>query len=128
MRLNSKQRKRLCKVRENEYIRTPDGIRKIVKINTGNDITIFGTYILDKKYKGSFSIAEKNILKHSFNIAYLIEVGDIVEISDVLHNDIFYVWSEEMVKALIEDVENGMQIKSIVTKEQFESIKYEVIK
>ena len=52
--------------------------------------------------------------------------GDIVEVFDVLHNDIVYIWNEEMLKALKEDIENGIQIKSIVTHQQFNSIKYEV--
>ena len=66
------------------------------------------------------------ITKHSENILELIEVGDIVEVFDVLHNDIVYIWNEEMLKTLKEDIENGIQIKSIVTHEQFNSIKYEV--
>lgn len=66
------------------------------------------------------------VKKHSPNIIDLIEVGDIVEVFDVLHNDIVYIWNEEMLKALKEDIENGIQIKSIVTHQQFNSIKYEV--
>ena len=65
-------------------------------------------------------------IKHSPNITDLIEVGDIVETFDVLHNDIVYLWNEEMLKALKEDIENGIGIKSIVTHQQFNSIKYEV--
>ena len=68
----------------------------------------------------------EDIVKHSFNIIDLIEVGDIVETFDVLHNDIVYIWNEEMLKALKEDIENGIGIKSIVTHQQFNSIKYEV--
>lgn len=67
-----------------------------------------------------------SIANHSPNIIDLIEVGDIVGTFDVLHNDIVYIWNEEMLKALKEDIENGIQIKSIVTHEQFNSIKYEV--
>ena len=66
----------------------------------------------------------EDITKHSENIIDLIEVGDIVEVFDVLHNDIVYIWNEEMLKALKEDIENGIQIKSVTTKEQFNSIKY----
>lgn len=67
-----------------------------------------------------------SIAKHSFNIIDLIEVGDIVEIFDVLHNAIVYIWNEGMLKALKKDIENGIGIKSVVTKELFNSIKYEV--
>lgn len=74
--------------------------------------------------EGTFFFDIKDMLKHSFNIIDLIEVGDIVEISDVLHNDIFHIWSEDMVKALKEDIENGIQLKSIVTKEMIKNIEY----
>ena len=49
-----------------------------------------------------------------------------VKIFDVLHNDIVYIWSEEMLKALKEDIENGIGIESIVTREQFESMEYKI--
>ena len=128
------------KVKVGEFIRTIHGeIRKISKIippeAMGNDETEL--YELDKKclgYKytdnkklGEFSHTERaEIKKHSKNIIDLIEVGDIVEVFDVLHNDIIIVWHEEVLKALKEDIEIGIGIKSILTHEQYNSIKYEV--
>ena len=56
----------------------------------------------------------------------LIEVGDIVEIFDVLNEDVIYIWSEEMLKALKEDIKNGIRIRRILTHEQFEVNSYKV--
>jgi hypothetical protein len=88
-----------------------------------------GVLIKFKEYAGSnvFKLKEIEKWKHSPNIIDVIEVGDIVEVFDVLHNDIIIVWHKEVLKALKEDIENGIQIKSIVTHESFNSIKYEVI-
>ena len=77
----------------------------------------------------------KDIIKASHNIIDLIEVGDYVNGSKVIDISIIgkdkekWVWVEQM-----EDTDNkygddyvgynNEQIKSIVTKEQFESIKY----
>ena len=62
-----------------DYIRTNDGIKRIKKINTDSkEITYYGKYILDIPYKGSYSIAEKNIINSSNNIINLIEARDIV--------------------------------------------------
>lgn len=66
------------------------------------------------------------IVKHSKNIIDLIEVGDIVEIFDVLNEDVIYIWNEEMLKALKEDIQNGIGIRRILTHEQFEANCYKV--
>ena len=68
----------------------------------------------------------EEIVKHSKNIIDLVEVGDMVHIKDVLHEDITYIWSEDYLKALKEDIQNGIKLVSIVTHEQFESIEYKV--
>lgn len=65
-------------------------------------------------------------LKHSKNIIDLVEVGDIVHIKDVLHEDITHIWSEDYLKALKEDIQNGIKLVSILTKEQMKSIEYKV--
>lgn len=66
------------------------------------------------------------VVKHSKNIIDLVEVGDIVHIKDVLHEDITYIWSEDYLKALKEDIQNGIKLVSILTKEQMASIEYKV--
>lgn len=67
-----------------------------------------------------------DIVKHSKNIIDLVEVGDIVHIKDVLHEDITHIWSEDYFKALKEDIQNGIKLVSILTKEQMASIEYKV--
>ena len=39
------------KIEINEYIRTLDGIKKIVKINEGKSSTYYGKYIVFPEYK-----------------------------------------------------------------------------
>ena len=110
-------------VKVGDYIRTIDGIKRIVKINTGFDKTYYGQYILDKPYKGSYSIAEKNILKHSTNLIDLIEVGDYVNgypVIDVYEDHICVIDF-----GMSEDIYES-DINLIVTKEQFESVQYKV--
>lgn len=104
-----------------------------VKLNTGKIVRVIGIKEnkLNKKaiYFGVYeqdwfdSMAVENF---SDNIIDLIEVGDIVHIKDVLHEDITYIWSEDYLKALKEDIQNGIKLVSILTKEQMESIEYKV--
>lgn len=105
-------------IKVGEYVRSKSGvIGKVIGIHT------------IEKYKyhyiSTFVCYEtEDITKHSPNIIDLIEVGDIVETFYVSVCDVVHIWNEEMLKALREDIENGIGIKSIVTKEQFNSIKY----
>lgn len=102
-----------------EYVRTNKGeIAKVVGIDDDK--------WLETTSHIGFVEPPEDIKKHSKNIIDLIGVGDIVEIFDVLHNDIIYIWSEEMLKALKEDIESGIQIKAVLTKEQFENMQYKV--
>lgn len=104
-----------------------------VKLNTGKIVRVIGIKEnkLNKKaiYFGVYeqdwfdSMAVENF---SDNIIDLIEVGDIVHIKDVLHEDITYIWSEDYLKALKEDIQNGIKLVSILTKEQMASIEYKV--
>lgn len=103
------------------------------RLNTGKIVRVIGIKEnkLNKKaiYYGVYeqdwfdSMAVENF---SDNIIDLIEVGDIVHIKDVLHEDITYIWSEDYLKALKEDIQNGIKLVSIVTKEQMQSIEYKV--
>lgn len=120
-------------IKVNDYIRTVDGIKKVIAINTGTRVTIYGKYVLDKDYKGIRPvIAEKNIFKHSENIIDLIEVGDYVN-----GHRVIYVCNEEPCpsgKYVDIDCDKPSEyctlweteIKSIVTHEQFEAMKYKV--
>lgn len=108
-------------IKVGDYIRTKQwGIVKVAEINEKGECT----HIKNKNNRLTHYFTQ--IGKPSSSVVELIEVGDIVEIFDVLHNDIVYILNEEMLKTLKEYIENGIQIKSIVTHESFNSIKYEV--
>lgn len=123
-----------------EYIRTEDGIKKIVKINEGKLSTYYGKYICEPKYKNSSSISIKNIIKHSFDLKELVKKGDFVngyEVDDFDGYDEEGNYFEKDLGIPIYDDANMdciieyrpirlMKIRSIVTKEQFETMEYEV--
>ena len=100
------------------WLENSDGKRYTNKVLLGN-----GKIFENKFYY--FDDGEE-IVKHSKNIIDLVEVGDIVHIKDVLHEDITYIWSEDYLKALKEDIQNGIKLVSILTKEQMASIEYKV--
>ena len=116
-------------IKVGDFIRTKEGyVGKILRL--GDEFSydcIFGSG--DCKYAVSFH----GIVKHSPNIIDLIEVGDYVNGYKVLekiksnirengiHILIFRTHSSETWETFFED-----EIESIVTKEQFESMKYEV--
>ena len=67
-----------------------------------------------------------DIVKHSKNIIDLIEAGDIVYTYDVLNYDVIYIYDNEMLKAVKQDIEQGIKIKAIWTKEKLKSVEYNV--
>ena len=64
--------------------------------------------------------------KVSEDITDLIEVGDIVELVDVLSQEVIYIWDKEMLEAVKQDIEEGQTLKSILTKEEFMNRKYKI--
>lgn len=130
------------KLKIGQFIRTPYGIRKIVNITKDDGygkprvkvIKLDGFLNTGYKFNYEFYTDEKIIkeCKSSFNIIDLIEVGDYVNGSKVLEIEKDYkfidgtirdiLWTDtKMQKAIWDET-----IKSIVTKEQFERMKYEV--
>ena len=67
------------------------------------------------------------IVKQSNNIIDLIQIGDLVELIDVLNQEIIYIWGDEMLKAVRKDIENGLKIGRILTKEKFNQECFEVV-
>lgn len=106
----------------NDYIRTDSG--NIGKIENINDFRPPECKIaVDFGWKNLIFFSEKNIKKHNKKIQNLIEVGDIVEVSDGLfeEHDYYFVFSKDMLKALKEDIKDGrIKMLSILTKEQIE--------
>lgn len=110
-----------------EYVRTKKGIIDKVVIN------YYG--ICNSKNCNCKHVScqkdyydEEDIVKHSKNIIDLIEVGDYVNKEKVL--DIFNPMFLEFGKLpyIVTKDKNyeGFEIKSIVTKQQFESIEYKI--
>lgn len=112
----------------NDYVRTKYGIAKIVNIKQTNFLNLYtnqesveNEYILDKDIMPNY---EEDIIKSSPNIIDLIEVGDYVNGVEVIGK----------IKDLLE-FDGGQDgeyflcekdIKSIVTKEQFERCEYKI--
>ncbi len=67
------------------------------------------------------------IVKQFNNIIDLIQIGDLVELIDVLNQEIIYIWNDEMLKAVRKDIENGLKIGRILTKEKFNQECFEVV-
>ena len=103
-----------------EFIRTKGFICKVTKIME-QDEALPLYYCTDL----GFGFLEKDIVKHSFNIIDLIEVGDYVNGYKVVEVTEYTFTTMEQGGYKVHHKE-CVTIKSIVTKEQFESIKYEV--
>ena len=113
------------------YVRTERIVTKIDKID---NYKTKWRFLVDKKVcnDGTFeygALREEDILKASHNIIDLIEVGDYVNGLKVhfisKFEDNYYIKGEGANGFEI-DFEHQKEIKSIVTKEQFESMSYKV--
>ena len=105
-------------LRINDYVRTNYGIAKITKI----DLNVNACEI-DKQLNDFYFVLNENIIKSSPNIIDLIEVGDYVNGERVINIIKKYKYLEVSDEEIII---NEKDIKSIVTKEQFESMEYKI--
>ena len=126
------------KIQVEEYIRTYDGI--IGKVLEDEDIGENGVYIdttfLDDYADETNFVKYEDIKKHSFNIIDLIEEGDVIVLRDNKKYEVLKIsWSKSkgnhihIINSL--RMQGGVDIfaddiKSIVTKEQFKIVEYEV--
>lgn len=111
------------KLEENMYVRIKNEagwccIGKIENINDFREPSM--KYCIDIQSEDFVFISEDMISKASHNIIDLIEVGDYVNGFPVIHKE------NDILKCglLVQFKEN--EIKSIVTKEQFEQMQYKV--
>ena len=107
-------------LRENMYMRTIYGkIDKIFKLTE--------SYVQGVSQKDSYFIYDKdNIIKVSYNIIDILEVGDYVnglKVIDIVENDIYI--SDYYAESYI-GIVKVKDIKSIVTHEQMEQMAYKV--
>ena len=111
----------------NEYVRTKNGIiAKVIGVQSGGiEKYYFDKQVIDN-FKELTQIGTENVvLKHSFDIIDLIEEGDYVNGKKVLDNV-----SNAFLEVSSSNLGNNRiflrMVKSIVTKEQFKSMEYEV--
>lgn len=105
-------------IKENEFIRTKTG--KIDKVINNN-------YYISEYIECEKGIVDKeNIVKHSFNIIDLIEVGDFVNGMKVDDISKIQRFNKPIQKCLWANINDGYdiineEIKTILTKEQMEA-------
>ena len=109
-------------IKVGEYVRTKKGSIGKFKFTGADDTDNIIVYF--KNQYGTTCVDETEIVKHSFNIIDLIEVGDyvngkLIHKTDISKNSAYVYYGN--CKTFTD-----YQIKSVVTKEQFESIKYKV--
>lgn len=113
------------KLEPNMYVRTKKGIAKIIDRILEPDHYYFKMWVTDKFLEINDDIeyiSEVDVLKTSHNIIDLIEVGDYVNGWKVLYRT-------DGTKIVDDGYATNLDkigIKSIVTKEQFESMSYKV--
>ena len=113
----------MSEIKVGDYIRTDYGtIGKLLRKEYDKNADLHW-YVF--KARDEFGIEKESyinkayITKHSKNIIDLIEVGDIVHTKDVLNEDYYYMYDEEMVQATKETIEQGVTLVDILTKEQY---------
>lgn len=126
-------------IKVGEYIRTKDGI--IAKcIEEKQDRYVFNKIVLEQGYYNNYILKDiperaNFITNHSKNIINLVEIGDFVNNSKIIeieeYNNEKYVYVEEIEFCNACDENENVyykeeDIKSIVTKQQFNNIKYKV--
>lgn len=108
----------MLKIEEGMYVRTEKGeIKKVFQYNKQEDNLIWCTLNCHATIKSS-------IVKASYNIIDLIEVGDYVNGLPVVHNAKNN--GGNIVIVVNGDAYNEEEIKSILTKEQYENNCYKV--
>ena len=124
-------------IKEGDYIRTIKGnICKVLRVrekhrfmtSSGHPSVTPERYFVDNNKQ--YSISKPYVKKHSKNIIDLIEEGDYVNGILVTGKESTLLWTE--IKGIdrsgyhIPISQYGENIKSIVTKEQFENMEYKV--
>lgn len=115
------------KIKIGMYVRTESGI--IAKIENKIRDCIYETDVM-VLFFNNFELKDKDIKKASFDIIDLIEVGDYVNGNIVLYKDTGIAHNQNLIVCIGRDEERHIYdencIKSIVTKEQFESMSYRI--
>ena len=116
-------------LKEGMYVRTKDGkIKKLLKYTIDENADYINNHRLYFEGDDFGSLHKKEELpKGSYDITDLIEAGDYVNGYKLLYQDSHYSYFDTSTCDWIYIKENNQRvIKSIVTKEQFESISYKI--
>lgn len=105
-------------------------IRKITSVNNAYPDKLYAGIYIDKEANNSNGVSLKNVVKASYNIIDILEIGDYVNGDKIFNIDD----CKGAMRQFYYDYENPNddvghweeEIKSIVTHEQFENIKYEI--
>lgn len=114
-----------------QYVRFKDKrgntyIRNIKEVCNEQPHKSWGAIIIDKNANNVPYVSLKNIIKASFDIIDILEVGDYVngyKVIDIVENDIYI--SDYYAESYI-GIVKAKDIKSIVTHEQMEQMAYKV--
>lgn len=120
----------MVEIKENMYVRTDLGeIAKIIKSvpfknETGN--YNFLKTDVDIKYALYDDLSNFHVIKASYNIIDLIEAGDIIVGKDGHKFEVYAIGRDCVYINGLKEFILIDEIKAIVTKEQFESMKYNI--
>lgn len=122
-------------LKENMYVRTEKGIAKIKKIfPDGSEPYFEAKYETDKYleiYYDSEYVSEYDVLKASYNIIDILEIGDIISFYEDIDNykKQYVIGMPDLITLdEIKDkiTNDNIRLVSILTKEQFEQMAYKV--
>lgn len=121
-------------LKPNMYVRTDEGIRKILReYDKGFELNRSLHYLYPEGHDLYKEDLEELEIKASYNIIDILEVGDIIryridkvplETKDYL-TGVIDIADEEMIESIKED--KNYHVLQILTKEQFKEMSYEVV-
>lgn len=116
------------KIEVGEYVRVNNDNKNCIGIGKAIRLVNESVYVnMNNKYNLPVCFQINNIVKHSKQLIDLIEVGDIVEIKTGLYSSFkYFVENEDNLLLLEEQIKQFWNIKTILTKEQFEANCYKV--
>lgn len=116
------------KIKVGEYVRTNEGIiDKVDRYSIGSCVYHCKNGMCIDECE-TVGIPISDIKKHSFNIIDLIEEGDFIKIKDEYFEDVYLIldtesWLNRVKREMLNDY---FKLVSIVTKEKFKNVEYEV--
>ena len=114
------------KLEVGQFARLKSGyICKVININDFREPNM--KYGVEANYlKDVMFIGDDNIVKASYNIIDILEVGDYVNGVEVINIDDEWITMSDMQVPILKSIANGM-IKSVITHEQMEQMAYKVV-